>query len=149
MGKSSAAAELISNVSDTHPDAVFETLPEAPRTAEDASPPHDTAEPADAAPEQSGAGSHDDFPGDRPSSSASAPASANNGAGEGGKSLASRVSDFKTRCESAKTTVKLQAYWNASTGLRSDLDAADPDELAELEGWWNDRFAAVEAQEKA
>lgn len=72
-------------------DAVIEEAepPEAPQTADDPAPPQDTASepvPTDGPAERD---SDDDFPGDRPSSSASAPASANNGAGEGGFSFAS------------------------------------------------------------
>jgi hypothetical protein len=78
----------------------------------------------------------DDFPGDTPSQPAK-------------PSLAERIAAFKTRCEAATGTVKLQSYWAASSELRSDLDASDPDALVELTGWWQARFDAVEAEEKA
>lgn len=76
----------------------------------------------------------EDFPGDQPA----APTK---------PSLAERVASFKERC-AGKGTVKLQSLWAASSELRSDLDASDPDALVEMTGWWEARFDAAETDEK-
>ena len=76
----------------------------------------------------------EDFPGDAPTEPAK-------------PSLAERVAAFKARCDD-KGTVKLMSLWAASSDLRSDLDAADPDALIEMTDWWQARFDAVEADEK-
>lgn len=63
--------------------------------------------------------------------------------------LPTRIAAFKKRCDEATTTVKLQSIWNASAGLRTDIDAHDPEELPAAEKYWSDRYAAVEAEEQA
>ena len=89
----------------------------------------------DGLPARDDTAAEDGFPGDAPPKPAT-------------PSLAERVAAFKTRCEAATGTVKLQSLWAASSELRSDLDASDPDALVELTGWWQARFDAVEAVEK-
>jgi phage recombination protein Bet len=76
----------------------------------------------------------EDFPGDAPVEPAK-------------PSLAERVAAFKARCD-GKGTVKLMSLWAASSELRSDLDASDPDALVEMTDWWQARFEAAEADEK-
>ena len=61
--------------------------------------------------------------------------------------LAERVAKFKASCTGAGTT-KLMDGWRKSAVLRNDLDAADPEEVAALTGWWNAAFEAAETAEK-
>lgn len=61
--------------------------------------------------------------------------------------LAERVAAFKAKC-AGLGTVKLQDAWRLSSGLRNDLDAADPDEVAALTDWWQAAFDAAETREK-
>lgn len=66
-------------------------------------------------------------------------------------SLAERVSQFKAECE-GKSTGQLARVWTASSSLRNDLEAADPDTTPatpkELEDWWQAVYDAAEARER-
>lgn len=77
----------------------------------------------------------DDFPGDKPV------------AAKTGPTLPERVEAFKARCLEAKTTLKLKSLHAASSALRSDLDASDPEEAVALDDWFNGRFEEVRAAE--
>jgi len=64
-----------------------------------------------------------------------------------GPTLAERTEAFRGRCLEARTTLKLKAlYGNAGT-LRADLDAADPESAAEVENWYRARLDEVGAAE--
>jgi phage recombination protein Bet len=77
----------------------------------------------------------DDFPGDKPAATKTGP------------TLPERVEAFKGRCLEAKTTLKLKSIHAASSALRSDLDASDPEEAVALDDWFNARFEEVQAAE--
>lgn len=64
--------------------------------------------------------------------------------------LAERLAKFKEGCKGAGSA-DLSKAWRLSSGLRNDIDAADPDEFgttAELESWWRAEFDAAETREK-
>jgi hypothetical protein len=92
----------------------------------------------------------DEFPGDRPASSstAKAPDEPNKPSGEGGLTLAQRVEAFKVRCTEAPTSIKLQSIGRAAEALRRELDAKDPETLAELDQWFADRLTGLEEIER-
>lgn len=61
--------------------------------------------------------------------------------------LVERVAAFKARCQEATTTLRLKNLHAASSALRSDLDASDPEEAVALDDWFNARFEEVQAAE--
>jgi hypothetical protein len=63
-------------------------------------------------------------------------------------SLADRVTAFYQRLRGAPTTAKMSAIWAASAALRTDLDAADPDLLADVEREFAAAYAAMEDAEQ-
>lgn len=96
----------------------------------------------------------DGFPGDAPSDDKPDISGMKTGAGLLAEkeaapkaALAERVAAFKAKC-AGLGTVKLQDAWRLSSGLRSDLDAADPEEVAALTDWWTFEFDAAETREK-
>jgi hypothetical protein len=58
-------------------------------------------------------------------------------------SLADRADAFLTRVWAATTLVKMDSLWAASEGLRADLDADDPDLLAEVAGKFDAKRAGL------
>lgn len=66
------------------------------------------------------------------------------------KPLAERIAAFKAEC-AGKGTAALFKAWRASSLLRNDIDAADPEEFGtsrDLETWWQAEFDAAETKEK-
>jgi len=62
--------------------------------------------------------------------------------------LASRAAAYEARIKAAPNTIKLKAIHAAGVGLRSDLDASDPERLVELEELFNATFATLEDAER-
>lgn len=97
----------------------------------------------------------DDFPGDAPVADEPKPDLAGMKTGadllaekEAAKpTLAERVAKFKDGCAGAGTA-DLSKAWRLSSGLRNDLDAADPDAVADLTDWWQGQFDVAETREK-
>jgi len=135
-------------VEPAHVDEIIEaSFEEAPHAPDGSAEPQEAEQPTEAA---SGAasGQDDSFPGDTPSQAAKAPDEPNKPSGEGSPTLAQRAQAYEDRIRSASGTVKLTALRNASVALRNDLDAQDPDRLAELETLWDETFLARETAEK-
>jgi hypothetical protein len=76
----------------------------------------------------------EDFPGDKPATT--------------GPTLAEKVQAFKDRCCEAANLIKLRSIGNAAGPLRRELDAKDPDLLAEVDRWFEERVAMIEKAER-
>lgn len=62
--------------------------------------------------------------------------------------LDQRADAFLRRLATAQNTVKANAMWNAATQLRNDLDAKNPERLAEVEKAFTDKFTQLEDAER-
>lgn len=120
--------------------------PETGEIADDAS----TAEFTDG----SAAAATEDFPGDAPTTDAPDLPPMKTGADLLAEreaapmvTLAERVAAFKGACK-GKGTADLAKAWRASSALRTDLDASDPEAVPELTAWWQAAFDAAETAEK-
>ncbi|MDR7232785.1 recombination protein RecT [Caulobacter sp. BE264] len=101
----------------------------------------------------------DDFPGDKPAQQAEQPRQEAQKPAEGVSTasqalttVAARLQAFRAQVSKAPNTREMQALWSRSAQLRNDIDAGDPDEVgtsAELESWFQETYAAKEAEEKA
>lgn len=101
----------------------------------------------------------DDFPGDKPAQraeeprqEAQKPAEGVSTASQALTTVSARLQAFRAQVSKAPNTREMQALWSRSAQLRNDIDAGDPDEVgtsAELESWFQETYAAKEAEEKA
>lgn len=92
------------------------------------------------------AAAESDFPGDRtsgPTPESGAPTQTQ------GATLDQRSDAYEARITAAPSTVKLKSIQAAAAQLRKDLDAGDPERLAELDNLFNETFATLEEAEKA
>lgn len=90
----------------------------------------------------------DDFPGDRPlSPPEAAPASNGGAAGAGTLTLAQRADAFLVRVKEATGSLKLKSIGAAAADLRKELDAKDPELLADVDAAFHARMVALEDAE--